>query len=158
MPISSREAGNKQMSCVRTQDKSPDLSTPFLFFSRVIFKPAAWLQQHPSCPKSFGGATWDWVRKGWKQNKKWEAERYLLGQLPLVWGAVALGARFTCNKGGCHRRAGERNSKHSRWKTKAGQPPTHKYRQDRPTTTLPTAGAICLKAGKGVRRWGLVPG
>lgn len=46
-----------------------------------------------------------------------------------MWAAVALGAKFTCDKGSCSGRAGERSNKHYRWETKVGQPPTNKYRQ-----------------------------
>lgn len=152
----------RQMSWVLTQDKSPDLSTPLPFLSKVILSwLAGWLQQCAS-PRALVGQP-DTVRGEGKggnrtRNEGEGGERCLLGQLPLAWGAVALGARFTCDKGGCHGRAGERNNKHSRWETKAGQPPTHKYGQGRPTSTSPTAGATCLKAGKGVRRGGPVSG
>lgn len=73
-------------------------------------------------------------------------------------GSCGLRGQIYLDKGGCPGRAGERSNKHSRWETKAGQPPTHKYGKGRPTSTLPTAGAICLEAGMGVRRGGPAPG
>lgn len=147
MPISipSSEVGSKTNAlgpCSGNQKlgKSPDFSSAPSIFSPGLF--LSWLI--PATCLTEGQHN---TAKGGSGAGSEGDEKHLFRWLPLVWAAVALGARFPCDKGGCSGRAGERSNKHCRWEKKIGQPPTNKYRQGR--ATFCTAGTICLMAGKG---------